>query len=117
VRATHILHYRWRKGGPYLWDASTPERQQAAYLALFRLMHSLEFYSDLEDTPTLPFPAKRETRQREWYTKAVDGDWRAAKHLLEARQLAGYEYETDWGIVEVLQPSARQDSRKKSPAP
>jgi hypothetical protein len=84
-----ILLYENRKCDPVAFDASTPELEKAAYLALFKLLdEDWEVYScgDLNAI------------QQKLYDKAKAGDVEAAKKLLTARR--DYEYEM-WQFVNV----------------
>lgn len=62
------------------WDASTPEQEESAYLALFRYLDKeWGFYEDLRNM------------ESEIYKRAKKGYKAAAKKILMSRQ--GYEYE------------------------
>lgn len=88
-----IIIYENRKSDPICLDASTPEKENAAFLELFNyLKDNWDCYCEIEDEST---PKK----QKEWYNKAVLGDAKAAKNLLTARR--DYEYE-EWKYSNVV---------------
>jgi hypothetical protein len=71
------------KGGDVYWDASTPEKESAAYLAMFKEMND---QGDYECCPP-------ENGQEPYYEKAKAGDAAAAKKFLTIRSGRDYEYE------------------------
>jgi hypothetical protein len=85
-----VLIYGNRKQDDEIYDISTPEKEAAAYLLLFRLLdEQWEVYCDL--------PANQKSR----YEKAKAGNADAAKRLLNARK--DYEYE-EFHFGEVIDP-------------
>ena len=97
-----VLYYDNRKIDPILWDASTPEKEDAAFLALFHVLdEDWECYHDLDEREGyLNLTDWR--RQRERREKAKKGDSEAAKALLQARQDNEYE---SWYLFKVTDPN------------
>lgn len=85
-----ILIYENRKSDPTYWDASTPEKEEAALWCLFKLLdEEWECYEDLHGF------------HLDLYRKAKRGQFAALKQLLHVRK--EYEYEHfSWG--ELLDP-------------
>ncbi len=73
-----IIIWHSKHGDVYV-DAATPEKEDRAWLFLFRLINDMGFYCDLEDD------------EKDAYSGALKGNARAAKWLLDMR--ADYEYE------------------------
>lgn len=97
-----VLIYSNRKSDTTIWDASTPEKQAAAFMALFVLLKDeYEVYDELESAPDGEF-TKTERKQRELYAQAITGNAAATELLLRARRT--YEYE-EWSLGEVLNPT------------
>jgi hypothetical protein len=71
------------KGGDIYWDASTPDKEKAAHLAMFREMDEQGDYECCEP----------EGPQVSLYGLAKTGDAAAAKKLLTIRSDKNYEYE------------------------
>jgi hypothetical protein len=71
------------KGGDIYLDASTPEKESAAYLAMFKVMAE---HADYGSCPP-------ENGQEPYYEKAKAGDAEAAKKFLTIRSGRDYEYE------------------------
>lgn len=87
-----ILTYGNRKEDPSFIDVSTPEKEQAAFLLMFKhLRDSWDVYGTCPPTG----------RQKALYDKANEGDADAAKKLLILRKT--WEYE-EWDYDEVLDP-------------
>ena len=86
-----VISYGNRKSDQILWDASTPELEAAAHLALFRY---LKEYGVYEASP----PNKKE---KPFFEKALNGDAHAAGLLLSLRKQ--YEYE-EWDLLSVKTP-------------
>lgn len=79
-RRMKILVYGNRKSDDIYYDASTPEKEDIAYLALFKILdEEWEVYADLEEA------------HRPYYDAARGGDAKAAKKLMYLRRR--YEYE------------------------
>jgi len=75
-----ILVYGNRKSDDTYYDISTPAKEDASYLALFKILdEEWEVYQDLE------------TGQEALLLRARTGDANAAKRLMKAR--TDYEYE------------------------
>jgi hypothetical protein len=75
-----ILVYGNRKTENIYYDASTPEKEEAAYLALFKILdEEWEVYVELE------------AAHKTLYDAAKSGDAKAAKKLIYLRR--HYEYE------------------------
>lgn len=85
-----VLIYGNRKQDDTLYDISTPEKESAAYLAVFK---ELDGYWQVYDD------AKTVTSND--YKDAKNGDGQAAKRLMTKRR--GYEYE-NFTIAEVVDP-------------
>ena len=90
-----VLVYDNRKMDPVIWDASTPELEDKALLALFKFFDEWNFYEDLRDNPQ---PTLIGTNQYGLYQKAKTGDIVACKRLLGQRK--GNEYEF-WQILPI----------------
>ena len=135
-----VLKYENRKSSSTLFDISTPEKEAAGYLRLFKeLDEDWQVYSDLEEDESVMCDActegqhkyckgysescscdatadcanhnhravyKRqcEAAQRELYTKAQAGDWKAAKRLMVARKSYEYEYVSELEVTDPLIP-------------
>jgi hypothetical protein len=84
-----LLRYSNRKIDDRFWDISTPEKEQKAFLKLFREFDGPDWRM-YEASPLTG-------AQKKLYQKAKDGDADAARKLLTLRK--GYEYE-EWSIVE-----------------
>lgn len=84
-----ILQYGNRKMEPIAWDASTPELEAAAFLALFQYFDG-DYWRMYTASPL-------SGRQKTLYDRAKGGDAGAAKKLLELRKT--YEYE-DWSLLD-----------------
>jgi hypothetical protein len=75
-----VLVYGNRKQDDDLYDISTPEKEDAAFLLLFKTLdEDWGVYTDLN------------LRERELHQQAKAGDGKAAKKLMSGRQR--YEYE------------------------
>lgn len=89
-----VLVVRHRKIPTIVYDASTQELLEKAYLDLFKLFNVVwGFYYDIPDTDNLDMKA--------WFFEANLGKWEAAKALLDYRKESGYSYEDEWELVEV----------------
>jgi uncharacterized membrane protein len=94
-----VLVYENRKQPALIWDASTSEKEAAAFLTLFAMLaHEWVVYDDLTDSSRL---TPSEQAQRVLFDRALTGDANAAKQLLRLRK--DYEYE-GWSFGEVLDP-------------
>lgn len=92
-----ILIYENRKADPICWDASTPEKEEAALRCLFKLLDDeWECYADIHG------------HHYDLYMKARKGQFDAIKHLLHLRR--GYEYEEyRWGeLIDPIQEIAQE---------
>jgi hypothetical protein len=85
-----LLIYGNRKEEPTYYDISTPEKELAAFLVVFRELDN--FWQVYDDLPG---------KQKELYEKAKTGDGAAAKRLMEMRKRNEYE---DFQIAEVVDP-------------
>jgi hypothetical protein len=83
-----VLIYSNRRYDEKVWDISTPELENRAFLQLFKLLQDFEVY----DQDELSITAK------DLYALADSGNAFAAKKLLRLRK--GNEYE-EWNIVDV----------------
>lgn len=109
-----VIIYENRKTDAMVWDASTPEKQAAAFLDLFNMLDEhWQCYSDLEaeepyywaDSRDEPEVAERRKKSqlyrhqlmRQSYKLAKEGNAIAAEDLLKSRR--DYEYEF-WSEVE-----------------
>jgi hypothetical protein len=127
-----VLAYENRKSPLTLYDISTPEKEAAAYLRLFKELDGYwQCYADLEEveepTPCEPCEAKlhkhctgscscveteeckRTNREyRPLYLKAKAGDVAAIKKLMNSRKT--YEYENVWEteLVDPLIPEEEE---------
>jgi hypothetical protein len=87
---TKVLVYGNRKSDDILIDASTPEKEAAAFLKLFNYLdNEWQCYSDMDG------------KQKILYGKAKAGDASAAFRLLSQRK--SYEYE-EWHIADLIDP-------------
>jgi len=106
-----VLIYENRKTTPLVWDVSTPELKDKAFLSLFKVLDKdWEVYGDLDPSCATPGcnhscnfhipiePEHPNLQQQVLYTKAKNEDVKAAAKLLMIRQ--GEEYE-NWYITEV----------------
>ena len=107
-----ILRYGNRKTDDVVWDISTPQKEEKAFRELFAILKDeWQVYSDLEEpyygdscghqceaghNPVVG--DSTDEHQLELYKKAIVGDIKAIKSLLELRK--DYEYE-DWSIETV----------------
>lgn len=96
-----ILYYK-AKHDPVFWDASTPKKKAAAYLALFRYLDKWSGYADLDERGR-GYSLKVWRALRKARDGARAGDAAAAMRLLDYRNSQGYEYETFY-FVYVLDP-------------
>jgi len=114
-----LLVYGNRKCDPTYWDASTPELEAGAFLALFKILdEDWHVYANLTEEPYQPSPpkdhpegcmceeckvcrtykdrapkeAKNNEKQLEAYKAAKAGDADAARRLLTARKDGEYEH-------------------------
>ncbi len=87
--ATQILVYHGKHGDEY-WLADTPEREAAAYLALFKLLDEWHCYEDYDE------PVIAEARA---------GNWKTARSILRGR--CDYEYE-GWHLEVATDPCEPQ---------
>lgn len=86
-----VLIYENRKTDAYVWDVTTPELMNNAYISLFRLLdEQLECYDSIREDGN--------SNQIQWYKEAKKGDYTNLYRLLEARR--GYEYE-NWYVTNV----------------
>jgi hypothetical protein len=94
-----ILVYENRKSSPQYWDASTPETEAGAMLALFRVFDTNQFYSELKCSPELKAGHVKDCSEQKrihaeqlaLYKQAKQNDADAANRLLHTRR--HYEYE------------------------
>lgn len=87
-----VLIYGNRKQDDEIYDISTPEKEAAAFLLLFKTLdEDWQVYGELNK------------REKELYKAAKAGDANAAKRLLTMRK--GYEYE-EWRYGNVIDPLA-----------
>lgn len=94
-----VLQYDNRKIDPILLDASSPEKEAAAYLALFAYLRTeWQVYADLEEPVAWD---AQPSKQQKLYAKALAGDAVAVKQLLVARRQEEYEY---WALIDVDDP-------------
>lgn len=113
-----VLVYSNRKIDNMIWDASTPEKELAAHLALFKELDGYwQCYGELEEeeedfetgtgTKNLQeaWYRRQAKKEREWYKLAKEGDAEAAKALVTARSQAGAEYEY-FELIETKDPLA-----------
>ena len=85
-----ILIYGNRKQDDEIYDISTPEKEAAAFLRLFKTLdNEWQVYTELNK------------KEKELYRAAKNGDSNAARRLLTARK--NYEYE-EWHYGEVIDP-------------
>ena len=105
------------KYGDKMWDASTIEKEDVAWLEMYTAINGTGAYEDISDDEDLKAIAKyisdnpeadklkqehsEKTRQRILWKKAKRGDALAARHLLAARK--SYEYEGH-SYGEVIEP-------------
>lgn len=90
-----VLIYGNRKEDDTIYDASTPEKEAAAYLRVFKELDEYwQCYADLT------------AKWKPVYDKAKAGDAEAAKRLMNARK--DYEYE-EFRIGEVIDPLAAEE--------
>lgn len=88
-----ILVYENLKADPVYWDASIPEKEEAALRCLFKLLDEWECYSDIHG------------HHADLYRQARKGRFEAIKQLLYLRR--GYVYENyRWG--EVIDPTRKE---------
>jgi len=91
-----VLIYENRKTDPICWDASTPELENQAFLALFHLLdEEWDVYLDLKEDKQ---PALIGQNQVALYHKAKQGDVLSCRRLLSQR--LRYEYEF-WQLIPV----------------
>ena len=92
-----VLMYSNRKSDPILWDASTKEKLDAAFLALFHYLDDdWDCYYDLKND------INSDIQQHALYDEARFGNAKAAFRLLSLR--ISYEYES-WELVNVVDPT------------
>jgi hypothetical protein len=104
-----ILLYSNRKVDPMAWDASTPEKKAAAFLALFEyLRDDWEVYADLQEPQ--PWDVDKPSRQRVLFQRAVAGDAEAAEALLTMRKKYEYEY---WSLIDAVDAREAREQKKK----
>lgn len=85
-----VLAFHEKHGTCYV-SARTPEEELKAYLFLFNLMDSMNYY-DYEDALNVD--------EQVWHAEAKAGDGKSAKCLIGCR--SGYEYEevrVEWVTV------------------
>jgi len=81
----------YQKHGTCYVSARTPEEELKAYLFLFNLMDSMDYYN---------YEGALDADEQLWHAKAKAGDAKFAKHLVSCR--AYYEYErvdVEWVTV------------------
>lgn len=88
-----ILLYENRKIDPVCWDASTPELENKAFLALFRLLEEWDVYHDLEESSQ---PTLIGQNAVALYHRAKQGNVLACRGLLNQRRQCEYEY---WQLI------------------
>lgn len=96
-----VLIYGNRKEDDTIYDISTPEKELAAYLALFNYLdENWQVYECGGLTPT----------HKKWYAAAKTGDAESAKRLLNSRK--HYEYE-EFHFGEVIDPLTAEISAEE----
>ena len=87
-----VLLWKAKKyGHAMVWLATTPSDRQHAVMALFKAYDQCGFYNCVELADHV-----------DWLNRARKGDVDAARELLEDRWSAGYEYEDDWDLIELV---------------
>lgn len=91
-----VLIYKNRKIDPLVWDASTPELEAEAFLALFDYLdNSWKVYDNLKENPQ---PDLMRGNQFALYNAAKAGHIRACRELLSKRMHNDYEF---WQLLPV----------------
>lgn len=94
-----VLIYGNRKQDDEMYDISTPEKEAAAYLVVFKTLdEDWQVYIEVEG------------KQKELYEKAKKGDSESAKKLMNQRK--SYEYE-EIRIGEVIDPLTLKDEEEE----
>jgi len=103
-----ILRYENRKMDPIFYDISTPEKREAGYRCLFKILNEeWMVYEDLKEVTDRSKQSHSQRRQRILYCRAEVGDYESIKLLMNCRK--NYEYEKFFE-EDVVDPLVPQDN-------